>query len=131
MSPIVWMIGMSVALWLGVTWVARVQVNPELFWGMLGPLASAVITWVVVARTQRSAPERVTSVLVAGFAAKIVFFGAYMAIMLRVVGLRLVPFAVAFVGYVIALYVIEALFLKRLFVDGMRSSPSASGGPGH
>jgi hypothetical protein len=125
MTPIGWMIGTSVAAWLVVTQVATVAVNPELFWGMLGPLVSAVITWIVVARTQRAAPERVTGVLVAGFGAKIVFFGAYMAVMLRVAGLRVVPFAVAFVGYVIALYVMEALFLKRLFVDGMRSSPSA------
>jgi hypothetical protein len=125
MIPIGWMVGTSLAAWLVVTQVATGPVNPELFWGMLGPLLSAVITWIVVARTQRSAPERVTGVLVAGFGAKIVFFGAYMAVMLRVAGLRVVPFAVAFVGYVIALYVIEALFLKRLFVDGMRSSPSA------
>jgi hypothetical protein len=125
MRPIAWMVGICVASWLAISGVATMPVNPELFWGMIGPLASAVITWFVVARTHRSAPERVTNVLVAGFGMKLLFFGVYLAVMLRVAGLQVAPFAIAFVGYVIALYVIEALFLKRLFVDGMRPSPGA------
>ena len=123
MTPIVWMIGLSVVGWTVITLAADEPVNPELLWGMIGPLASAVITWVLVARAYRTAPERVTSVLVAGFAAKIVFFGLYLAAMLRVMELRVVPFAVAFVGYVIALYALEALFLKRLFAGSMRPTP--------
>jgi hypothetical protein len=35
--------------------------------------------------------------------------------MLRVVGLRPVPFAVSFTGYFIALHLTEALFMRRLF----------------
>jgi hypothetical protein len=35
------------------------------------------------------------------------------------------PFVIGFTSYLIGLYVMEALFLKRLFLDGMRSSPSA------
>ena len=120
MTPIVWMIGLCVVGWTVITLAAAEPVNPELLWGMLGPLASAVITWFLVARAHRTAPERVTGVLVAGFGAKIVFFGLYLAAMLRVLELRVVPFAVAFVGYVIALYALEALFLKRLFAGSMR-----------
>ena len=125
MTPLSWMIGASIGAWLIVSIAAPVPVNPELLWGMLGPLVSAVATWIAVVLTQRSAPERITTVLVAGFAAKFVFFGVYMITMLQVVALRPVPFAVAFTSYFIALYMMEALFLKRLFVDGMRSSSSA------
>jgi len=124
MTPLWWMIGGSIGAWFIVTVTAPVPVNPELLWGMFGPLVSAAATWIAVARTQRSSPERVTGLLVWLFAAKVVFFGVYMTAMLRVVGLRTVPFAAAFISYVIALYLIEALFLKRLFVDGMRSSSS-------
>ena len=125
MTPIAWMIGLSLVSWTIITIVAAEPVNPELLWGMIGPLASAVITWFLVARVHRTVPERVTGVLIAGFAAKIVFFGLYLAVMVRVVELRVVPFAVAFVGYVIALYALEALFLKRLFAGSMRPHPGA------
>jgi hypothetical protein len=125
MTPIVWMIGLSIAGWMVITASAAEPVNPELFWGMIGPLVSAVVTWFLVARAHRTAPERVTGVLMAGFGAKIVFFGLYLAFMVRVMELRVVPFAVAFVGYVIVLYVLEALFLKRLFAGGVPSERSA------
>jgi hypothetical protein len=117
------MVGVCALSWAAVTVAARQPVNPELLWGMIGPLASAVLTWIAVARAQRTNPQRVTGVLMAGFAAKVVFFGLYLAVMLRVIGLRVVPFAVAFIAYVVTLYFLEALFLKRLFVDGMRSTP--------
>ena len=125
MTPIVWMIGLSLVSWAVITLAAAEPVNPELLWGMIGPLASAVVTWFLVARAHRTAPERVTGVLMAGFGAKIVFFGLYLAFMVRVMELRVVPFAVAFVGYVVALYALEALFLKRLFAGGMPSERSA------
>jgi hypothetical protein len=54
-----------------------------------------------------------------------VFVGLYMAVMLRVVDLRPVPFVVGFASYLIGLYLMEALLLKRLFVGGTRSSSSA------
>lgn len=125
MRPLGWMVAACMSSWIAITTLAPAPVNPELLWGMIGPLLSAALTWIAVVRTHRTARERVTGVLVAGFALKIVFFGVYLAVMLRVVGLRVVPFALTFVGYVIGLYVIEALFLRRLFVDGMRPSPGA------
>ena len=125
MTPLAWMIGVPVLVWLVVSLLAPAPVNPELLLGMLGPVASAAATWVVTVRTQRSNPARVTSVLVAGLAAKMVFFGLYVVLMLGVVGLRYMPFVVGFTSYLIGLYVMEALFLKRLFVDGMRPSPGA------
>jgi F0F1-type ATP synthase assembly protein I len=125
MTPIAWMAGLSIVSWAVITVAVTDSVHPELVWGMIGPLASAVVTWFLVARAHRASPERVTGVLVAGFAAKIVFFGLYLAAMLRVMELRVVPFAVAFVGYVIALYVLEALFLKRLFAGSMHPTPGS------
>jgi hypothetical protein len=125
MTPLWWMTGGSIAAWVIATVAAPVPVNPELIWGMFGPLIGASATWIAVTRTRRSAPERVTGVLVMLFAVKVVFFAAYMTTMLRVVGLRPVPFVAAFTSYFIGLYVMEALFLKGLFVDGMRSSSRA------
>ena len=125
MTPLWWMIAGSIGVWFIVTVATPVPVNPELFWGMFGPLVSAVATWIVVERAQRLWPERVIGTLVMLFAGKVVFFGAYMTTMLRVVGLRPALFAAAFATYLIGLYAMEALFLKRLFIDGMRSSSGA------
>lgn len=125
MIPLVWMSGVALISWLLVSWLAPQPLNPELGFAMAGPLASVAVTWVVTARTQRSDPARVTSVLVMGLIAKMVFFGVYVVCMVRLVGLRPVPFVVAFAAYFIGLYGMEALFLKRLFADGMRSAPRA------
>jgi hypothetical protein len=52
--------------------------------------------------------------MIVGFAVKLVFFGVYVAVMLRVLALRPVPFVTAFTSYFIALYAMQAWFLKRL-----------------
>ncbi len=125
MTPVAWMLGTSLGAWLVVTLVAEEPVNPEAFAGMIGPLVTAVATWVGVARVHAVAPERLTAVMVAGFGAKMVFFGAYVIVALRGFGLKPIPFVVSFAGFFIALHVIEALFLRRLFVEGPRSEPGA------
>jgi len=115
MTPVAWMVGASIVSWLIVSRVAGPDANPEVLYGMLAPLVVAVVSWIVIERTYRSNPERLTRVMVEGLAVKAVFFGAYVAGMLRVLGLRPVPFVVSFTSYFIALHVTEAVFLRRLF----------------
>lgn len=114
------MTGVSLASWLGVTLAVDDRAHPETLYGMLGPLVSAGATWVAVERTFRSDPGRLTSVLVTGLALKMLFFGLYVAVMLRVVMVRPVPFVAAFTSYFIALYAMEALFLRRLLLAAPR-----------
>ena len=109
-TPLAWMVGASVGTWLVLTLSAG-DVNPEALFGMLGPRATAV-------------PERVTGVMVTGLVVKMVFFGAYVAGMLKGAELRPVPFVVSFAGFFIALHAMEAVFLRRLFADMARSSSS-------
>lgn len=118
MTPVGWMAGGSLAAWLAVSAVAAVwdvPVHPELFWGMLGPLVSAVVTWVVASRTFAADPARLTGVMIVGFGVKLLVFGIYVAVALRPLGLRPVPFMVSFTAFFIALHVLEARFLRRLF----------------
>jgi hypothetical protein len=126
MTPLWWMSGLSLAAWLAASMWAPRTVNPEMFWGMAGPLVSASATWVVTARTYAAAPERLTQVMLLGFGVRVLFFGTYVVGMLRGLGLRPVPFAASFAGFFIALHVVEALFLRRLFVEG---SVARSGAP--
>ena len=122
-TPLAWMVGASVGTWLVLT-VSAGDVNPEALFGMLGPLASACATWIVVARAA-AAPERVTGVMVTGLMVKMMFFAAYVAGMLKGAELRPVPFVVSFAGFFIALHAMEAVFLRRLFAEMARSSPPA------
>lgn len=121
MRPLAWMVGASLASWLAVALALGGAAHPEVLFGMLGPLASAGVTWIAVERSHAAAPERLTGVLVTGLALKMLFFGLYVAVMLRVLMLRPVPFVVSFTSYFIALYVMEALFLRRLLTETPRS----------
>jgi len=87
----------------------------EILTGMAAPLAAAAVSWVLIERTYRRDPVRLTAVTMAGFVAKAVFFGAYVAVMLKVFGMRPVPFVASFTGYFIALYLAEALLMRQMF----------------
>ena len=98
----------------GTVWTAIVL-------GVIGPLVAVIVTWVVVKRTWRAKPELVTGVMVAGFAGKMIFFGAYVTVMLTVLSLPPTPFVVSFTASFISLYAIEAVWLQRLFTNTPRT----------
>jgi len=102
-----------VASWAAITAAGGAGFNPELAFGMAAPLAGAAVSWRVVERTHAQAPEQVTSVLVAGFAAKMLFFGIYVGL-LGALWLRPVPLVVAFAASFLVLHMIEAGYLRKL-----------------
>ena len=114
MREVAWMAGAAIGSWLVVTAAGGDRVNPESFFGMAGPLVAVCASWVAVQRAHQVAPARVTAVMIVWFALKFVFFGAYVAVMIRLLELRVVPFAATFVTYFIALYAMQAWFLRRL-----------------
>ena len=114
MREAAWMAGAAIGSWLAVAAAGGDRVHPESFFGMAGPLAAVCASWLAIKRTQQTAPERVMAVMIVWFALKVVFFGAYVAVMIRLLSLRTVPFITAFVSYFIALYAMQALFLRRL-----------------
>jgi hypothetical protein len=114
MREVAWMAGAAIGSWLAVTAIGGDRVNPESLFGMAGPLAAVCGSWIAMQRVHRSAPERVLASMVVWFALKFVFLCAYVAVMLRLLELEPVPFVAAFVSYFIALYAMQALFLRRL-----------------
>jgi hypothetical protein len=94
----------------------------EVLFGAIGPVVVAIGTFVVAERTYRTHPERLTALMAAAFAAKMVFFAAYVAVMLRVLDLQPIPFVVSFASCFIALHLIEGLGLRRLFTGGAEAS---------
>jgi len=120
MSEVRWMAVAGVTSWLVATAVFGMAATGELLLGMVGPLAAVVVSWVIAERIWRASPERLTAVMIAAFAAKMVFFGAYVAVMLKVLAFRPVPFVASFTGHFIGLYGMEALYLHRLFTETRR-----------
>ena len=121
MKPVWLMVGGSLASWTAMAVVPAMTARLEVLFGMLAPLAAAVVTWVLISRTYRARPERLTPLMIKAFAAKMVFFGAYVTLMLTVFALRPVPFAISFTIYFIALHLIEAMFLQRLFAGTLNA----------
>ena len=122
MTPVRWMVGGSVTSWLAAAALLGTRTSLEVLCGMIGPLVVASGTWVLAERTYRRNPEQLTALMILAFGGKLVFFGAYVVIMLNVVALRPVPFVAGFTGYFIALHLTEALYLRRLFAGGARAS---------
>ncbi len=119
MKPVWWMTGAGVLSWLVVAAMPGVESDVEVLLGMIAPLAGAVATWVLAARTYPSRPERLTPLMLAAFGGKLVFFGAYVTVVLGVLSLRPIPFVISFTTYFIGLLMFEALCLQRLFGSSM------------
>ena len=118
MTPLWWMVAASFASWLIITMAFDTGAAPEIFLGMLAPLAGAAVTWVIVAQTYPAHPERLTPRMMKAFAGKVVFFGVYVTVMLAVLSLQPVPFAISFTSYFITLHLTEAFLLRRVFIRG-------------
>jgi hypothetical protein len=120
MKPIAYMAAAGIASWVGTAAIVDRRTSIEVLFGMLGPLAAASGTWLLVTWAYRERPGELTGLLAAAFVLKMIFFGGYVAIMLRVARFRPIPFVVSFTGYFIGLYLIEALYMKRLFSQRSR-----------
>ena len=85
--------------------------------GILGPLVVVSGSWMLMVRTFRRDPARLTSFMMAAFAAKMVFFAAYVTLAIAVFAVRPVPFITSFTGSFVALYFAEAVALRRLLAS--------------
>jgi len=95
-----------------LAWPGRPLV--DLLYGMLAPLVAVVASWESVVRAHRRGPAEVTSVLMGALLVKALFFGAYVAVMIKLVRVSPYPFIASFVFFFVALYAIEASMLRRL-----------------
>lgn len=94
--------------------------------GVLGPLVAVAATWMLVSRTFRRDPSRVTGVMLGAFFAKVIFFGAYVIVMIKVLSVEPTPFVVTFAASFITLYALEAFMFARLFRRGVHGGSVAS-----
>jgi hypothetical protein len=92
------------------------------FGGLIGPLVAVVATWAAVVRSYRRDPASVMPAMVKAFMAKVVFFVAYVVVMIKVAALPARAFGISFVTCFIALYAAEALLFKRWFRTGLKGA---------
>jgi hypothetical protein len=115
MIPATLMIVASLGSALVAIAAAGTDVARDVVIGMAGPLAAVVATWLVVERTWRTSPARLTNTMFTAFAVKMVFFAAYVVAAIKLSGVRPLPFVASFTSYFIALYAVEAVLMTRLF----------------
>jgi hypothetical protein len=111
------MAGASLLSWLAIAALTDSRARMAALAGMLGPLVVASVSWILADRAYRRDPQTLTTVMMSAFAGKMVFFAAYVTVMLEGLSVQPVPFAVSFAGYFIALHLMEALSLRRLFAS--------------
>ena len=109
-----WMLLGSVLSAIVLSALLGADIRLEIWLGMLGPLASALVSWIAMERQYLRRPAGMTSLMIKGFAAKMVFFAGYVTVLLSIDVVQPIPFVVSFTAYFISLYAIEAIGLHRL-----------------
>jgi hypothetical protein len=118
MKPVAWIGAASLASALLAIAISGRRSVAGVLLGMLAPLAAVSVSWVLTERTFKRDPQRLSGLMIQAFGAKMLFFGAYVGVMLKIVAVRPMPFVMSFTVYFIALYLTEALLMRRLFAGG-------------
>jgi hypothetical protein len=122
MKLVWWMLSGSVLSWLILAILLGSKARIEIGLGMLGPLASAIASWIAMERQHRRRPEGLTGIMIKAFAAKMIFFALYITALLSAGLVRPIPFVIGFLGYFLSLHVVEAIGLRRLQAAGISAS---------
>jgi hypothetical protein len=123
MKPIGWLCAAAALSWMAATVLLDRASASAVLLGIIGPFAAVVATWLAVESAARRDLARVTPVMFKAFAVKLVFFGVYVAIVVKTAGVPPIPFVVSFTTCFVAFYVVEALCLqRRLMTAGMHAA---------
>jgi len=114
MKLVWWMLSGSILSALFLTAITGMDMRLEIWFGMLGPLLCALVSWIAMERRYTRRPEHMTSLLIKAFITKMVFFAAYIVVLLSNEWVQAIPFAIIFTVYYLSLHVVEAVGLHRL-----------------
>ena len=120
--PVVWMAGGAVVAAVVAAAIAGPESGAGIVLGMAGPLIATTTSWMLIARTHRLDPARVMAVMLRAWAAKALFFVAYVVVVVKGLGVAPGPFVISFTVYFIALYSVQARLLMRLFSPAWRDA---------
>jgi len=111
-----------IVLGLGISGIVSGILYPqyinEIFLGMVAPLLVTILSISFIKRTYFILPEKVTETITKSFLVKMILFGLYFVIILSFYTFEPIPFVSSFTGFFILFYIIEAVFLQKLFQTG-------------
>jgi len=122
MKLVWWMLSGSVLSSAVLTVVLGKDLRVEVWLGMLGPLVSAIVSWIIMERQYSRNPRGMTALLIKAFVAKMIFFAGYVTAILSIGLVRPIPFVVSFTAYYLSLHSIEAIGLKRLQTHSLQTA---------
>jgi hypothetical protein len=125
MKLIWWMLSGSLVSSIVLATVLGADIRLEIWLGMLGPLVSAVVSWIAMERQHARGPSGMTTLMIKAFAAKMIFFAGYITALLSMGCVRPIPFVISFIGYYLSLHAMEAIGLRRLQAGNPPLPPDA------
>jgi hypothetical protein len=109
-----WMLSGAIVFALLLTVVLGTGAGLEIWLGMPGPLAAAIVSWMAMRRQYIKRPEALTRLMAKSFAMKMIFFAIYITVFLKIGLARPNAFVISFIGAFILLHGMEAVGLHRL-----------------
>ena len=102
--------------WSLVSWIIIKDYISELFLGMIVPLVIGLLTVTKIQSIFTSDPGELTSFMMKSFIGKLVIYGVYMMGIVAFSPFNERPFFISFMGYFITLHVLEAFFIRSVFI---------------
>ena len=111
-----------IILGLGISGLVGGAIFPqyikEIFIGMTAPLLVTVFSILWINKVFKLDSTKVTAVMTKSFFIKMVLFALYFIIILSFYAFEPIPFVISFTSFFILFYLIEAIFLQKLFQTG-------------
>ena len=121
MNSVAWMTTGAIGSCL-IAAMLEPSLAPDLLLGMLAPWVATSVTWLAVERQLARNPAGVHALLLRAFGLKLVFFAAYVVIVMQGVGVRSTAFIASFTVYFISLYCAQAFGFARVFAAQLRQA---------
>jgi hypothetical protein len=113
-----WVNGVALATGVAVAVLGR---GTDVLLGVLGPVAVAGVSWVLMVRAWTRNPASLLPLLLRAFAVKALVFIGYVGLLAGVFEVRLAPFAASFTVAFVATYAAEAYGLSRLMAPVLKN----------
>ncbi len=91
------------------------QYSKEIFTGMTAPLLVTLFSIIWIKKVFKADTRKLTATMTKSFFIKMVLFALYFFIILSFYTFEPNPFVISFTGFFILFYIIEAIFLQKLF----------------
>ena len=102
--------------WSLISWIIIKDYISELFLGMIVTLVIGLLKVTKIQSIFTSDPGELTSFMMKSFIGKLVIYGVYMMGIVAFSPFNERPFFISFMGYFITLHVLEAFFIRSVFI---------------